>query len=99
MYLATPYNRVVALEADTGKKIWEFEAQYSASPRGIAYWPGEGQYPPSVVFGASGGRLGSLNAKTCKLNPGFGNGGPGVADHSPNGRYRSRRLRRSKRTR
>jgi quinoprotein glucose dehydrogenase len=30
-----------------------------------------------VVFGASGGRLGSLNAKTCKLNPGFGNGGPG----------------------
>jgi len=92
MYLATPYNRVVALEADTGKKIWEFEAQYSASPRGIAYWPGEGQYPPSVVFGASGGRLVSINAKTGKLIPGFGNEGvvdlrPGVADHFPNGRY------------
>jgi len=92
MFLATPYNRVVALEADTGKKIWEFEAQYSASPRGISYWPGEGQYPPSVVFGASGGRLVSLNAKTGKLIPGFGNEGvvdlrAGVADHFPNGRY------------
>jgi quinoprotein glucose dehydrogenase len=75
MYLATPYNRVLALDAYTGKKIWEFEAQYSASPRGISYWPGDGQYPPTVVFGASGGRLVSLNAKTGKLIPGFGNEG------------------------
>jgi glucose dehydrogenase len=92
MYLATPYNRVLALDAYTGKKIWEFEAPYSASPRGISYWPGDGQYPPTVVFGASGGRLVSLNAKTGKLIPGFGNEGvvdlrPGVADHFPNGRY------------
>jgi glucose dehydrogenase len=92
MYVGTPYNRVLALDAYTGKKIWEFEAQYSASPRGISYWPGDGQYPPTVVFGASGGRLVALNAKTGKLIPGFGNEGvvdlrPGVADHFPNGHY------------
>ena len=92
MYLATPYNRVVALDATSGGKIWEYETKYGAAPRGISYWPGEGQYPPAIVFGASGGHLISLNAKTGKLTPGFGNEGivdlrPGVSDHFPNGRY------------
>ncbi len=93
MYLATPYSRVLALDATTGAKIWEYETPYAASPRGISYWPGEGDYPPAVVFGAQGGHLMSLNAKTGQLTPGFGNEGivdlrPGVADHFPNGHYR-----------
>jgi glucose dehydrogenase len=92
MYLATPYNRVVALDIDTGNKIWEHETPYAAAPRGISYWPGEGQYPAAIVFGAQGGRLISINAKTGRLTPGFGNEGivdlrAGVADHFPNGRY------------
>jgi glucose dehydrogenase len=92
MYFATAYNRVVAMDAETGKKIWEYESPYAAAPRGISYWPGEGQYPPQIVFGASGGHLMSLNAKTGKLVPGFGNEGivdlrPGVADHFPNNSY------------
>ncbi len=92
MYLATPYNRILALDATTGVKIWEYVTPYAAAPRGISYWPGEGQYPPAIVYGAQGGHLMSLNAKTGKLTPGFGNEGivdlkPGVADHFPNGRY------------
>src|SRR6266849_910437 len=40
MYLSTPYNRVVALEPETGKKIWEYEMEYTPSTLGIAYYPG-----------------------------------------------------------
>ena len=92
LYMGTPYNRIVALDATTGAKIWEYETKYGASPRGISYWPGDGPYPPAIVYGAQGGHLMSLNAKTGKLTPGFGNEGivdlrPGVADHFPNKMY------------
>ncbi len=91
MYLATPYNRILALDATTGTKIWEYESPNATTPRGISYWPGNAQYPPAILFGAQG-HLSSLNAKTGKLSPGFGAEGtidlrPGVADHFPNSRY------------
>ena len=34
------YNRVVALDADTGKEIWVKDIGHTPSTRGIAYWPG-----------------------------------------------------------
>ncbi len=41
MYLPSG-NRVVALEADTGKEIWRYELPEGlASFRGVAYWPGD----------------------------------------------------------
>ena len=40
MYLATTYNRVVALDADTGKEIWVKDIGNTPSTRGLAYWPG-----------------------------------------------------------
>ncbi len=81
LYMGTPYNRIVALDATTGAKIWEYETRYGSSPRGISYWPGDGQYPPAIVYGAQGGHLMSLNAKTGKLTPGFGN--EGIVDLRP----------------
>jgi glucose dehydrogenase len=27
LYLSTPYNRVVALDADTGKQVWSFDPE------------------------------------------------------------------------
>jgi glucose dehydrogenase len=41
LYLSSPYNRIVALEPETGKKIWEYESEYTPSSRGIAYWGGD----------------------------------------------------------
>ena len=50
-----PYGRVVALEPETGKKIWEYESEYSPSGRGIAYWPGDATLPPQIVVGTMNG--------------------------------------------
>ena len=53
-----------ALEADTGKEIWQAPVTGGApSRRGVAYWPGEGRTPPRIFFMA-GRRLIALDAKT-----------------------------------
>ncbi len=77
MYMATMYNRVVALDADTGKEIWVKDIGHTPSTRGIAYWPGTDGIPPQLVFGTGDGSslLISLNAKTGEFTPGFGLGG------------------------
>ena len=76
MYLSTPYSRVVAVEPTTGKEVWAFPLPAgSPSTRGVEYWPGNAQTPPQVVFGASDGKLYSLNAKTGKPNEAFGDNG------------------------
>jgi quinoprotein glucose dehydrogenase len=75
MYLSTAYNRVLALEPETGRKIWEYESPHTPALRGIAYWPGDRSLPPQVVFGTSDGFLVSLNANTGKLVAGFGDEG------------------------
>ena len=80
VYLGFPYNRVVALEPETGKVIWEYTAKADfkgplGSMRSLAYWPGDSLTPPQILFGTQDGELYSLNAKTGKLNPGFGNEG------------------------
>jgi quinoprotein glucose dehydrogenase len=76
MYISTPYSRVVAVDAVTGKEIWSFKLP-SSSPatRGVEYWPGEGQTNPQIVFGSSDGKLYSLDAKTGKPNNAFGDNG------------------------
>jgi quinoprotein glucose dehydrogenase len=93
LYLPTPFNRVVALDAASGKQIWEYLVPNNdnASTRGVAYWPGDGKLEPRIVFGTAGGSLIALSAKTGKPIPGFGNNGavdlrPGVADDFPSSR-------------
>ena len=73
MYLSTPYFRVVALDAATGREIWAYPLP-AANPasRGVEYWPGDGQTPPQIVFGSTDGKLYSLNAKTGQPNEAFG---------------------------
>ena len=38
MYLTTPRLKVVALDASTGTKLWEFDPKASGVNRGVAYW-------------------------------------------------------------
>lgn len=74
MYLPAA-GRVVALEADTGKEIWRYELpKGSPGNRGVTYWPGDKENPPRIVF-TTGHTMVGLNAKTGKVDPGFGKEG------------------------
>jgi quinoprotein glucose dehydrogenase len=76
MYIATPYYRVVAVDATSGKELWTFRLPSgNPSTRGLEYWPGDGQTPAQVVFGSSDGKLYSLDAKTGRPNEAFGTNG------------------------
>jgi len=76
LYMPTPYNRVVAIEPETGKELWHYEIpNANASTRGVEYWPGDSQSPASIFFGTTDGHLVALNAKTGALIPGFGTEG------------------------
>jgi quinoprotein glucose dehydrogenase len=77
VYLPTPFGRVVALNADTGKQIWAYALPAGDQPpfRGVSYWAGDAGHAPRIVFGTIGGRLIALDAKTGEPSRGFGVGG------------------------
>jgi glucose dehydrogenase len=82
LYLSTPYNRVVALNAATGAELWSFdpEAYVDGQPpngtgfvhRGVAAWRDGGTLR---IFMNSRARLFSLDAKTGRLVDTFGANG------------------------
>src|SRR5262245_3496856 len=52
MYIAT-YNRVAALEPETGKEVWSYEVKNGEpTRRGVSFWAGEASIPPRVFFTA-----------------------------------------------
>src|SRR5206468_2725226 len=83
MYLTTVGSKVVALEADTGRRLWQFDpyadvkiTQPRASGgvnRGVAYWT-DGKRA-RILLGAADGRLISLDAKIGQPDPAFGKEG------------------------
>lgn len=77
LYLTTPYRTVVALEPETGKTVWRYDAPGNGqlSLRGVEYWPGDGRSPAEILFGTRDGRLIALDAKTGKPVPSFGKDG------------------------
>lgn len=77
MFLPTPYGRIVALDATTGRELWVTVLPNSdvASIRGISWWPGDGKRPASIIVGTRDGKMLSYDARTGTLNSWFGNGG------------------------
>jgi quinoprotein glucose dehydrogenase len=76
MYLTTAFNKVVALDPETGKEVWSYDVKGGPpATRGLEYRPGDKQTPAELFFGTEDGRLIALNAKTGKPVPGFGNEG------------------------
>ena len=89
LYICTPFNRVVALDPETGSEVWSFDPgldkknTYSKGSycRGVSYW----SQTPDVDQGAScsrrvfsgvgDGRLIALDADTGELCSDFGNEG------------------------
>ena len=83
LYLSTMYTRVVALDAETGRRLWAFDPRaYENGPRGsapggfkhrgVAFWRGDGGMR---LFLNSRDTLYSLDAATGELIARFGNGG------------------------
>ena len=80
MYVSTPYGRVVALDAETGKQCagpirlrTATRLPRAASPRGPVAATNRSR--PEIVFGTRGGSLIALNAKTGAPVKGFGKDG------------------------
>ena len=66
---------VFALEPETGKEIWKFDAGRPVSKRGVSYWPGDGRVTARVYVGVRGGRMLALEARTGMVAKGFGESG------------------------
>lgn len=88
VYVSTPFDRVFAVEPDTGRVKWIYDAkvriaasnQPVTNSRGVAYWqaesPAAGQpCQRRVYLGTVDGRLHALDADTGRLCPDFGRGG------------------------
>jgi quinoprotein glucose dehydrogenase len=98
LYLSTPSNRVIALDAETGREIWQFDPQAGRAERiffqhrGVAYWQNQRGDDRRILYGTFDGRLICLDAKTGQLCRGFGTDGSinlrvGIADEFPNAEY------------
>ena len=97
MYLTTPFNRVVAVEPETGKQLWSFDPDIDKTKsanlfisRGCSYWT-DGKIK-RILHGTQAGRMYSIDAATGKPDPAFGANGsidlrPGVADKFPDRGY------------
>jgi quinoprotein glucose dehydrogenase len=87
LFLSTPYNHVIALEPDTGKKLWEYdpgvnlERNYSeVTSRGVSAWRGDHEKAGAacslrIFLGTLDARLIALDANSGKLCADFGSGG------------------------
>jgi quinoprotein glucose dehydrogenase len=77
MYISTPYQRVVALDASNGKELWVYAVAGTGQPslRGVEYWPGDKANAPRIVFGTRDGKFIALDAKSGTPAAGFGNNG------------------------
>ena len=97
LYVPTPYARLVALDAETGKELWTFDPKVNRDRpgpefvnRGVAYWSNGKER--RLFLGTPNGRLFAIDAATGKPAPGFGQDGfidlrKDVADQFPAARY------------
>jgi quinoprotein glucose dehydrogenase len=90
LYFCTPYNRVIALTAATGRLVWShepsprldraYDREHSLICRGVAYWqelaPNASLPCQQRIFqGVLDGRLEALDARTGRLCEDFAAGG------------------------
>lgn len=77
MYITTPYRKVVALDATTGREAWSYDVATPGQPslRGVEYWPGDARHGPRILFGSRDGFLTALDARTGRPATGFGENG------------------------
>ena len=92
MFLATPYRRIVALDAARGTEKWAYDLPGTDAPasRGVSYWPGGHGTKPRIIVSTRNGNLIALDAATGEPVQGFGSNGilnlktPDVLNGFPN---------------
>lgn len=94
VYLCTPQNKVIALNAETGEEKWSFDPQAKENKwwsrcRGVAYYDvppaqksADGVCDARIITSDKQARLWALDAKTGAVCPGFGDTGHGYTDLS-----------------
>ena len=86
LYLCTPRNRAIALDAETGAERWVFDAEsdttgaFLLACRGVSFWrdpaaAAGAECAERIYMGTLDARLLALDAETGRLCPGFGAGG------------------------
>lgn len=77
MYLMARKNHIVAIDATSGKELWDFAPPADTkviTNRGLNYWESKDRSDRRLLF-ASNHQLRALDAKTGKLIASFGDGG------------------------
>jgi quinoprotein glucose dehydrogenase len=76
MYVSTPFQRLLALDPETGSVRWVFDPKFDPATRvnlytsrGVVYWRNR------IFLGDEQGRLFSIDAGSGKPDPSFGEGG------------------------
>ncbi|HET9178407.1 MAG TPA: pyrroloquinoline quinone-dependent dehydrogenase [Terriglobia bacterium] len=97
MYITTPFCRLIALDPETGRKLWDFDSQIDKTMRvnlfvnrGAAYWSDGNR--KRIFLADLQGRLFALDALSGKLAAEFGDKGvlnlrQGMADKFPRRAY------------
>ena len=83
MYVSTPAAprnpdlkaSITALRPETGEVIWRYESPLNIHGRGIAYWPGDANTAPRIIFGTDQGMVAAVDVTTGRLAEGFGRNG------------------------
>src|SRR6185437_15442776 len=82
LYLSTPSDRVIAVDAATGQQRWVYDpgvdlnADHSEiSNRGVAAWPAGASTADRIFIGTIDGRLIALDAATGRPSASFGKDG------------------------
>lgn len=84
LYACLDRDVIVALDPDSGRQLWRFDARsklggvFAATCRGVSYYQAPqavADCPRRILFGAHDDRLIALDAETGRPCPGFGDGG------------------------
>ena len=97
MYVSTPFHRLVALNPETGEKLWVFDPKFDKrtrvnlyTSRGVSYWR-DGK-KGRVFLGTQQGKLFSIDPTSGRPDSRFGSTGlldltKGITDRFPNSSY------------
>jgi quinoprotein glucose dehydrogenase len=90
MYFGTPFGRIVALDATTGRELWVLPLPDNEQPalRGLAYWPGDAQNAARLVVMTRSNKVLTVDPQAGRINSSYGILNlrtPDVMGHFPQG--------------
>lgn len=92
MYVSTPKDELIALNATTGKELWKYDTGEPSvrGSRGVSYWPGDHKNSARIIMGTAGGLMIELDAETGKPVDSFGDHGRiNIVEPSSNATFRT----------